>query len=60
MPAGAARSIPPGPKLAAKLDAADILASVGAALYHWDIESDALVWSSNVLDVLRVTDIATI
>ena len=51
---------PSGPNIAAKLDAADILASVGAALYHWDIESDALVWSSNVLDVLRVTDIATI
>jgi diguanylate cyclase (GGDEF)-like protein len=33
---------------------------VVAALYHWDIESDALVWSSNVLDVLRVADIATI
>ena len=60
MPAGAAHSIPPGPNLTAKLDAADILASVGAALYHWDIESDALVWSSNVLDVLRVADIATI
>ena len=60
MPAGAAHSIPSGPNIAAKLDAADILASVGAALYHWDIESDALVWSPNVLDVLRVTDIATI
>ena len=60
MPAGAAHSIPSGPNIAAKLDAADILASVGAAFYHWDIESDALVWSSNVLDVLRVTDIATI
>ena len=60
MPAGAAHSIPSGPNIAAKLDAADILASVGAAFYHWDIESDALVWSPNVLDVLRVTDIATI
>ena len=60
MPAGAAHSIPSGPNIAAELDAADILASVGAALYHWDIESDALVWSPNVLDVLRVTDIATI
>jgi diguanylate cyclase (GGDEF)-like protein len=48
------------PNIAAELDAADILASVGTALYHWDIESDALVWSPNVLDVLRVTDIATI
>jgi hypothetical protein len=60
MPAGAAHSIPSGPNVAAKLDAADILASVGAALYHWDIESDALVWSPNVLDVLRVADVATI
>jgi len=60
MPAGAAHSIASGPNIAAKLDAADILASVGTALYHWDIESDALVWSPNVLDVLRVTDIATI
>jgi diguanylate cyclase (GGDEF)-like protein len=60
MPAGAAHSIPSGPNIAAKLDAADILASVGAALYHWDIESDALVWSPNVLDVLCVADVATI
>jgi EAL domain-containing protein (putative c-di-GMP-specific phosphodiesterase class I) len=60
VPAGAARSTPSGPNIAAKLDAADILASVGAALYYLDIESDALVWSSNVLDVLRVTDIAAI
>jgi diguanylate cyclase (GGDEF)-like protein len=60
MAAGAAHSIASGPNIAAELDAADILASVGTALYHWDIESDALVWSPNVLDVLRVTDIATI
>jgi diguanylate cyclase (GGDEF)-like protein len=60
VPAGATRSTPSGPNIAAKLDAADILASVGAALYYWDIESDTLVWSSNVLDVLRVTDIAAI
>jgi diguanylate cyclase (GGDEF)-like protein len=60
MPAGAAHSIVSDPNIAAELDAADILASVGTALYHWDIESDALVWSPNVLDVLRVTDIATI
>jgi hypothetical protein len=59
MAAGAAHGIRQA-NIAAELDAADILASVGTALYHWDIESDAPVWSPNVLDVLRVTDIATI
>jgi hypothetical protein len=59
-PAGAARSVASASDISPKLDAADIAASVGAALYHWDIESDALVWSSNVLDVLRVADIAAI
>ena len=33
---------------ARQLDAADILASVGEALYHWDIKSDVLTWSANV------------
>jgi diguanylate cyclase (GGDEF)-like protein len=58
VPVGAARSVSSGPNIG--LDAADILASVGTALYHWNIESDALVWSRNVLDVLRIADIATV
>ena len=36
------------------LDPAQILASVGEALYRWDIESDALIWSANVGDVLLI------
>ncbi len=40
----------------ARLDANEILASVGEALYRWDIESDVLIWSANVGDVLRVHD----
>ena len=37
-----------------------ILASVGDVLYHWDIESDVLSWSTNAGDVLLVRDPATI
>jgi diguanylate cyclase (GGDEF)-like protein len=54
------RGMPSGQNIAGNLDAGDILASVGEALYHWDIASDALIWSTNVLDVLRVKDLATI
>jgi diguanylate cyclase (GGDEF)-like protein len=52
--------MPSGRNIAGNLDAGDILASVGEALYHWDIASDALIWSANVLDVLRLKDLATI
>lgn len=55
-----ARGVAANPNITGKLDAADILASVGEALYHWNIETDALTWSANVLDVLRVEDIAAI
>jgi diguanylate cyclase (GGDEF)-like protein len=44
----------------AGLDAAEILASIGEALYRWDIESDALLWSANAGDVLLVRDLETI
>jgi diguanylate cyclase (GGDEF)-like protein len=44
----------------ARLDADEILASVGEALYRWDIASDALVWSGNVSDVLLIADPAAI
>jgi hypothetical protein len=54
------RGMPSGQNIAGNLDAGDILASVGEALYHWDIASDALIWSANALDVLRVKDLATI
>jgi diguanylate cyclase (GGDEF)-like protein len=60
----------PGPprakmKVTGRLDApeivaAEILASVGEALYSWDIESDAVLWSANACDVLLVGDIAAI
>jgi diguanylate cyclase (GGDEF)-like protein len=40
----------------AALDATEILASVGEALYRWDIESDVLLWSANAGDVLLVRD----
>ncbi len=47
-------------KTAASLDASDILASVGEAVYRWDIASDVLVWSANVAEVLFVRDAAAI
>jgi len=47
-------------RTAPRLDAAEILASVGEALYAWDIASDALSWSKNARDVLLVTDVAAI
>jgi diguanylate cyclase (GGDEF)-like protein len=57
---GQADSIFSSPTITAKLDADQILASVGKALYAWDIETDVLVWSANVPDVLQVTDTAAI
>jgi diguanylate cyclase (GGDEF)-like protein len=41
-------------------DANDILASVGEALYRWNIASDSLSWSPNVGDVLQIGDAAAI
>ena len=55
-----ARGIASRPNIPDSLDATEILAAVGEALYQWDIESDALIWSANVLGVLRVKDIAPI
>jgi len=43
-------------KTVARFDATEILASIGEALYHWDIDSDILVWSANVGDVLLIRD----
>jgi diguanylate cyclase (GGDEF)-like protein len=37
-------------------DAADILISIGEAFYHWDLASDALLWSANAGEVLSVGD----
>jgi diguanylate cyclase (GGDEF)-like protein len=48
------------PKTVAGAEADDILASVGDALYRWDIESDALSWSANAGDVLSIHDPAAI
>jgi diguanylate cyclase (GGDEF)-like protein len=44
----------------AQLDPGEILASVGEALYRWDIKNDVLTWSANAADVLRVRDIGAI
>ncbi len=41
-------------------DAARILASIGEAFYQWDIASDALSWSGNVLAILKGADPASI
>ena len=40
--------------------AARILASIGEAFYQWDIASDALSWSGNIRDVLKLADAATV
>ena len=44
----------------AGLDAGEILASVGEALYRWDIANDELTWSANAGAVLLVKDPAAI
>jgi diguanylate cyclase (GGDEF)-like protein len=44
----------------ARLDPSEILASVGEALYRWDIKNDDLTWSANAADVLLVRDIGAI
>jgi diguanylate cyclase (GGDEF)-like protein len=41
-------------------EAREILASVGDALYRWDIETDVLSWSANAGDVLSICDRAAI
>jgi diguanylate cyclase (GGDEF)-like protein len=51
---------PAGIPAPAGLDATEILASVGAALYRWDIGNDLLTWSANAGDVLLVRDIGVI
>jgi diguanylate cyclase (GGDEF)-like protein len=43
-----------------RLDPGEILASVGAVLYRWDIKNDVLTWSANAGDVLLVGDLALI
>ena len=37
-----------------KLDPGRILTSVGQVTYHWSIDTDRLLWGSNVADVLKV------
>ncbi len=49
-----------GAQAVAGAEANDILASVGDALYRWDIASDVLRWSANAGDVLLVRDPAAI
>jgi diguanylate cyclase (GGDEF)-like protein len=57
---GAANNAAATPPPVARLNAGEILASVGEALYRWDIDSDLLVWSANVGEVLKVRDIRAI
>ncbi len=42
------------------VDAADILNSVGEAVYEWRLDSDALTWSGNAAAVLGIADTAAI
>ena len=44
----------------ARLDPSEILASVGEALYRWDIKNDDLTWSANAAGVLLVRDIGAV
>jgi diguanylate cyclase (GGDEF)-like protein len=46
--------------LGVTFDAASILAAVGEAAYDWRIDTDALLWSGNVGEVLLVRDAAVI
>jgi diguanylate cyclase (GGDEF)-like protein len=42
------------------LDPAQILCSVGEVAYDWRIDSDGLLWSKNVADVLLISDVQAI
>lgn len=55
VPAAAPRPTPAKP-----LDTTEILASIGEVAYDWHIDSDALLWSTNVADVLLIRDAASI
>jgi diguanylate cyclase (GGDEF)-like protein len=44
------------PAQSGAIDAGEILASIGEVAYDWNIDSDALLWSGNVKDVLLVRD----
>jgi diguanylate cyclase (GGDEF)-like protein len=57
---GDARGADAGPKTVAGPEADEILASVGDALYRWDIESDVLSWSANAADILSIRDAAAL
>lgn len=62
-PSGMAETQAPetaGPIEGCSLDVAPILASVGEAAYDWHVDTDALIWSANVKDVLLVRDLETI
>ena len=53
---GEVRGTDAGSKTIAGAEAQEILASVGEALYRWDIDSDVLSWSANAADVLLIRD----
>jgi diguanylate cyclase (GGDEF)-like protein len=48
------------PAQSGAIDAGEILASIGEVAYDWNIDSDALLWSGNVKDVLLVRAIDAI
>ena len=56
----AAAGIVPAAAAADALDPAQILCSVGEVAYDWRIDSDALLWSKNVADVLLIRDVQAI
>ena len=49
-----------GPAAPLHLDAAQILTSVGEVAYDWHIDSDVLLWGTNVTAVLLIRDTAAI
>jgi diguanylate cyclase (GGDEF)-like protein len=57
---GEVRGADAGPKTVAGAEVHEILASVGDALYRWDIESDVLSWSANAADILSIRDAAAL
>jgi diguanylate cyclase (GGDEF)-like protein len=59
IPAAGAGGIAPAsavPSTAPRLDAAQILASVGEAAYDWRIDTDTLLWSANAAAVLLIRE----
>jgi diguanylate cyclase (GGDEF)-like protein len=58
--AGSPDSVPSDTADRSRIDAAEILNSVGEVAYAWRIDSDALQWGANAAAVLLIADIAAI